>query len=98
MLTYSIQLNRGGLARFQFTVPAKEAGIVGDYKDGKPYQPDFGTVFENLPTKYRKAFARAMTWWQHDGISGRNVPLMCVLYSAKGENMGTLFATPNWEA
>jgi hypothetical protein len=98
MLTYSITLSRYGGNQIQFTAPASEVGIVGHYKDGKPYQPDYGAVFESLPAKYRKAFTRAKTWWQIDGISGHSVPLTCILYSAKGANMGTLRAWPNWEA
>lgn len=97
-LTYSIQLNRDGVVKFQAIVPALESGIVGDYHNHKPYQPDSRAIFERLPWSYRKAFERALKWWREETYSGHSVPLMCELRSTKGESMGTLFATPNWEA
>lgn len=97
MLTYSIQLN-DGIIRFKTIVPAMESGIVGDYHNSKPYQPDYSAVLSSLPFRYRKAFIRAQKWWQDKNMSGRLLPLKCDLYTLKGKPMGTLYATPNWPA
>jgi hypothetical protein len=98
MPTYNIQLNANGVVRFKAVVPAVEAGLVGDYHDHKPYQPDSRAVFERLPFKYRKAFKRALGWWQDNSMSGRSLPLKCDLVTLKGKPLGTLYATPNWVA
>jgi hypothetical protein len=98
MLTFNIQLNADGVVVFRKTVAAKEAAIVGDWFEGKPYQPNEADVIAAIPYKYRKAFKRALGWWQQDSMSGRAIPLMCKLKTLKGESMGTLFATPNWVA
>lgn len=97
-LTYSIQINADGIIRFKATVPATECGIVGDYYEGKPYQPDMDSVLNVLPYRYRKAFIRSMNWWQSNDMSGRNMPLMRNLHTVKGKPIGTIFATPNWFA
>jgi len=97
-LTYNVQLNANGVIRFRATVDAKEAGIVGDYLNGVPYQPDNAQVIAAIPYRYRKAFQRALKWWQTDSMSGRSLPLMCRLETLRGKPMGTLYATPNWPA
>ncbi len=97
-LTFSVQFNRHGVIRSKAVVPAIEAGIVGDWFGGKPYQPSTVAVREVLPHPYRKAFDRALKWWLTESMSGRAMPLMCDLRDLKGKPMGTLFATPNWEA
>lgn len=96
-LTFNVQLNADGCIRWKAVVPAHEAGLVGDWFKGKPYQPKRDEVRDRLPYKYRKAFDRAMTWWQEQSMSGRYMPLKCDLYTLKGRKpMGSLFATPNW--
>ena len=97
MLTFNIQLQRNGSLYCKFTVPAREAGLVGGWYQGKPYKPDPVEVRAMLPYQYRKAFDRALAWWQSDSMSGWAMPLKCDLVSLKGAPMGTLFATPNWE-
>lgn len=96
-LLYDITLSRDGRARRIATVHAREAGLVGDYFEGKPYQPDVDAVREALPYHYRKAFDRALKWWSQ-GYSGRVVPLTCSLTSTRGKPMGRLFAMPGWVA
>ena len=96
-LSYSVQLHRNGAVVFCATVPAREAGLVGDYHNGKPHQPDNAALRAAIPFRYRKAFDRTMTWWQTTP-SGRNVPLKCTLRSVKGCALGELFATPQWSA
>lgn len=98
MLTYSIQLNSGGVVRFKAQVPAVEAHIVGDYHNHKPYQPDTRAIHDRLPFKYRKALNRALGWWQEKSMSGRAMPLKCDLVTLRGKPLGTLYATPNWVA
>mgnify|MGYP005821884279 CR=1 FL=1 len=98
MLTYTIHLNAHGGVRFKTTVPAKESGLVGDYHNGVPYQPDNSEVRLGLPYRYRKAFDRALKWWHESSMSGRSLPLKCDLYTSKGAPMGTLYATPDWPA
>lgn len=97
-LRFSVQLNSHGVMRFKTDVPAVPAGIVGDWFEGKPYQPDSAQVESVLPYAYRKAFRRTLKWWQSDSMSGRSMPLKCDLYTLRGKPMGTLFATPNWAA
>ena len=97
-LSYTVQLNAHGVVRFKATVPAKEAGLVGDYHNGTPYQPLNSEVRQALPYAYRKAFDRAMKWWHVHTMSGRRMPLKCDLWTLRGKPMGTLFATPNWPA
>lgn len=96
MLQFNVQLNADGVVRFKAVVPAVEAGLVGDWFEGKPYQPDERAVFERLPYRYRKAFTRAMKWWQTESMSGRSMPLKCELKTLRGKPMGSLFATPDW--
>lgn len=97
-LSFNVQLNSHGVMRFKTIVPAVEAGIVGDWFNGKPYQPNTSDVESALPFHYRKAFRRALKWWQTDSMSGRLMPLKCDLVTLRGKPMGTLFATPNWAA
>ncbi|MGV1835244.1 hypothetical protein ACQZ6C_10820 [Rhizobium rhizogenes] len=97
-LTFNIQLNANGVIRFKCQAAAKEAGMVGVWFNGKPYQPDTKYVHDCLPFQYRKAFNRALKWWQTESMSGRSMPLMCNLTSLRGKPMGTLYATPNWVA
>jgi hypothetical protein len=97
-LTYTVQFNSGGIMRFKAEVPAKPVGIVGDYHNGTPYQPDTDDVRAALPHAYRRAFDRAALWWQQNSMSGRHMPLMRELYGVNGKPLGTLFATPNWVA
>lgn len=98
-LQYNVQLNAHGVIRFKATVPAREAGIVGDYHNGVPYQPDNDAVRKVLPYRYRKAFDRTLKWWQTESMSGRSLPLKCELHTARDHKpMGTLFATPDWAA
>lgn len=96
-LTFNVQLNANGVIRVKTTVPACEAGIVGDWYRGKPYQPVNEDVRAALPYHCRKAFDRALTWWQESTMSGRCMPLKCELYTLKRKPLGTLYATPNWE-
>lgn len=97
-LTYNLTINANGRTIFSCeSIPAVESGIVGDYFAGKPYQPSEAAVTAALPYRYRKAFARALKWWETSG-SSRRVPLMCRLESTRGANMGTMLVTPNWAA
>lgn len=93
---FDIQLHAHGVKRCGFLVAGIEAGLVGDYYNGKPYQPDTTAVHDMLPYQYRKAFDRALKWWQDSSMSGRVLPLKCELKTLKGKPMGTLFATPAW--
>jgi hypothetical protein len=92
--TYTVQLNAHGVIRFKTTCGAKPAGLVGDYRNGAPYQPDLNAAV--LPYRYRKAFERALKWWQAESMSGQHMPLRCDLTTLRGQPMGTLFATPDW--
>ena len=96
-LAYTITLQRAGAVILSTTIPAKEAGIVGDYHEGKPYQPTSDDVRAALPFAYRAAFDRALKWWQCESGAGRALPLMCYLHNVKGKQIARLFATPNWE-
>lgn len=95
-LHFDIQLQANGTKRCGFLVEAQEAGLVGDWYKGKPYQPNTDAVRAMLPYQYRKAFDRALKWWQTESMSGRMMPLKCELKTLAGKPMGTLFATPNW--
>jgi hypothetical protein len=96
-LTYTVQLNSDGVVRCKATVSAREAGLIGDYRRGVPYQPLESEVRAALPHRYRAAFDRALKWWQRADMSGRSLPLMCELHRASDHApMGTLFATPDW--
>lgn len=98
MLSYDITLHRYGVIWRKFTVPAKEAALVGDWFNGNPYQPDVEEVISKLPQNYTKAIRRARSWWQTASMSGRDIPLKMELYSVTHYSMGTLYATPNWVA
>lgn len=95
--TFSVQLNAQGSIRWRAVVTAIETGICGDYYKGTPYQPSDKEIHDRLPTKYRKAFDRALKWCQENSMSGRNIPQKCDLTTLKGKPMGTLFVLPNWE-
>ena len=95
-LRFNVQLNAYGAVRVRAQAPAVEAGVVGDWYQGKPYQPDPVVVRATLPYRYRKAFDRALKWWQTDSMSGRAMPLKCDLVTLRGKPLGTLFATPDW--
>jgi hypothetical protein len=95
MLTYTIQLQANGIIKWQATIPAHVAGLVGDYHQGIPYAPSPREVLERLPYRYRKAFNRAIGWWR-TGHSSRPLPLKCDLKGFNGKDLGTLFATPNF--
>lgn len=96
-LTFNITLQRHGEDVMTATVPAHEAGIVGDWYQGKPYQPKAEEVRAAIPFHYRPAFSRRMEWWETTD-SGRKIPLKCELRNLKNQLIGTLYATPNWEA
>ena len=96
-LQYSIALNHDGARVFSAVVPALEAGLVGDYHGGKPYQPSRDATRQALPARYRKAFDRALSWWATKHAS-RHIPLKCELRDSTGKPMGTLYATPMWDA
>lgn len=97
-LTFSVQLNAHGVVVCKAQVKAVAAGLVGDWFEGKPYQPNTDDVAACLPYRYRKAFKRALKWWQTESMSGRSMPLKCDLTTLRGKPMGTLFATPEWVA
>jgi hypothetical protein len=99
-LTFTVQLNRHGAVFFKTTVKAKESGIVGDWYNGKPYQPDSDEVRAAIPFLFRPAFDRAvLRWSETNGANqSRLLPLMTELRGLRGQPLGTLFATPNWES
>lgn len=97
-LTFNVQLNRHGGIVCKAEVPAHEAGIVGDWYEGKPYQPSRAEVRAAIPFQYRAAFDRSIGWWQESTMSGRLMPLKMDLLSLKRQPLGTLYATPNWAA
>lgn len=95
-LEYIITLHRDGAQIFRARVPAKQCGLVGDYHNGIPYQPDPELILLKLPHAYKKAFERSLGWWQSHFPGSRPVPLKCELTSTKGYGIGVLFATPDW--
>ena len=97
MLTFHVTLHYDTVIRWTANIPAKEAGIVGNYYKGVPYQPDIQYMLNCLPYKYRKAVKRQISWWQPNGLSGRMIPLVMNLNSMRGKPMGTLYARPNWD-
>ena len=95
MLTYTIQLQSNGRILWQAIIPAWQAALCGDYYEGVPYAPSPREVLQRLPYRYRKAFDRAIGWWQTTP-AGRPVPLRCDLKGLRGKTLGTLYATPNF--
>jgi hypothetical protein len=95
-LEYIVTLHREGQAVWRARVPAKQCGLVGDYHNGLPYQPDADALTKALPHSHKKAFERALGWWQTHFPGSRPVPLKCELTSTKGYGIGVLFATPDW--
>ena len=69
--------------------------------EGKQLVPDYAAIRDALPHYHRKAFDRAETWFfpitLHSALSGipdpKNAAGLC-LRDARGNRLGTLYATP----
>lgn len=72
-----------------FAVDSVEAGMIGCYRDGKPYRPNNEAVRAALPYRYRRAFDRAHGAWWFNGDSAH-----VALRGYRGNYMVTLYANP----
>lgn len=94
-LTFNLVLQRHGVDLKTGDVDAQEAGIVGDWFEGKPYKPHPSDVLRFLPAQFWGAFNRNPQWWEtRDGT--RKIPLKCELRNLAGKLIGTIYAIPNW--
>ena len=96
-LSYTVSLHVEGREVFTCKVPVREVGLIGDYHNGIPYQPDNAATEAALPYRYRKAFSRAIKWWHATTSTGHSV-MTCEIHTLRGRSMGRLIATPNWHA
>ena len=95
-LKYRVTLGCDSILRCDFIIDAVESGIVGNYHEGKPYQPNMNELRQEIPFRFRKSLDRSLGWWQTNDMSGKSMPLRCDLVTLKGKEQGTLFAYPMW--
>ena len=62
-MKFHIELHRGGVIFYRFTVAARKVAYAGIWHGDWPYLPDNGQVIRGLPYQYRKAFERGGLWW-----------------------------------
>lgn len=86
-MRYRVELQTGGVVRRRFHVPAVRAFLVGDYRDGLPYQPDGAAISAGLPFRYRAAFGRSSLWY------GESLFRADLNRKRDSAPMGTVFAT-----
>jgi len=87
MLTYSVKFQSGEIVRWQAIVPATPSAIVGDYHNGRPFEPCRPAIRERLAFRLRKALDRAPAW--HDLYSD---VWSLDLYTLRGKPLGTIYA------
>jgi hypothetical protein len=71
-------------------VPAVEAGLVGVWRDGKPWTPDRAAVRALLPAAWRAAFDRSGAFWFDKSDPTR--PAYLHLRDTRGRRRTTIYA------
>lgn len=94
-LLYTLCLSRHVPLFGKPSVRAKEQGLIGHYRDKKPYAPDPEAVREALPYRYRKAFDRSGGQFGfYADPPGKEGPCTLTLRNARGGYLNTLYAFP----
>lgn len=88
-MTAPVQFNVNGVGFKGATIGATQAGLVGVYRDGKPWAPCPASVRAILPHYWRKALDRAGAFWFPDDESS---PAYLVLRDTRGRYLSTIYA------